>query len=298
MTTTKRTLYSFGGTGNMFDLFGHAYVPLGVGGSGGPVYMGQWLDTTLWDVVVIDYPAAAFPMPASIDTGISMGVDAINKTPGPFAIAGTSQGSMVSVGVWAEIDGGTLSSRAEDILASVQFGNPLRQQGHLGEPGAVDPGVFNIPGSDDPGHGCVDSSKRMTSVPSWWRDYANVGDPVTCVGDDTTGTLWQFLTSALLEFTGDPTNIIALLEDVGDLPADVYAIAAVYNLALPGIEGPHNGYATLPAWPGQTKTAGQLAAEYLNLIATNNGLYSHTTAEYADNTSTFVNFSFSGRNWM
>lgn len=87
-----------------------------------------------WKWFAVDYPAIVFPMGSSVDTGVANCVAAIGFTPGPFALAGYSQGAVVTSHVWRDHilnPNGELHGRyvAGDFLGAVNWGNPCRAPG-------------------------------------------------------------------------------------------------------------------------------------------------------------------------
>ncbi len=124
-----------------------------------------------------NYPARPFPMGPSVDLGRAELVRQINLNPGPFAMAGYSQGAIVTSQVWKyDISNprGILHHRLGDVRKIVTWGNPMRQAGKAYGTTLPAPG----PGA----HGIADD--LLTDTPDFQRDYAHQGDLYTdCEGE-------------------------------------------------------------------------------------------------------------------
>ncbi len=91
----------------------------------------------------VQYPAQAFPMGPSVDTGVKNLVASISMHGGTFAMSGYSQGAMVTCRVWRDEilnPNGQLHDRMDDFIAHVTWGNPMRSPGY-----ANGNGLANIP---------------------------------------------------------------------------------------------------------------------------------------------------------
>lgn len=107
-----------------------------------------------------NYPAQPFPMWPSIQLGVAELRLQINRYPGPFALAGYSQGAIVTSLVYKyDIANprGILHHRLKDLKKAVTWGNPMAEHG-------ASPNSTGI--MDD----------RLENTPTWWRDYCNKGD--------------------------------------------------------------------------------------------------------------------------
>lgn len=166
--------------------------------------------------VSVDYPAAAYPMTASINAGIANTISAIATTPGPFILVGTGQGADVIAGVYDEIRGGGLWSRASDFLGAVTFGNPRREQGHT------------FPGAPDPGGYGIDEDPLINTEPKWW-DFVISGDPLAALGTSPyTGKNAQAMQNLWLKmqaptWKGTAANLVSLMTNP---PANVLDLAS------------------------------------------------------------------------
>ncbi len=266
----RPVVYWAQGTSNILEIFG---MPLGslvdpksASGSNGTTAGNSLVpvDETIWDFVNIDYPAALFPMADSIARGKAAVIKAIKSRPGPFALAGTSQGSIIMSQVYNEIRSGSLRSRRKDLIAGCQFGNPLRTEGKT-FPGCPDPGIWNIPEATSGGHGCFPASMRLKDTEPLWLEFANVGDPICTAGDDAINTYLQFLANFLFLGRMDLRNLGSSIRHIVDLPAVIRQLAGIMRqTSSPGYVNPHVGYSSIPAYPGANETSSQIAAKYLN----------------------------------
>lgn len=150
------TLFTVHGTG-MGDPFGPGY-PADVARAVADVWTWQ---------PVGNYPAAAFPMGPSVAQGRAELKNLIRSRPGKIALAGYSQGAIVTAMTWKydiADPAGELHDRLDDVVASVTWGNPCRELGVAN--GNTMSGV-PIPA----GRGIADD--RLSDTPDWWMDYAH-----------------------------------------------------------------------------------------------------------------------------
>lgn len=170
----RPTLYTLRGSGGTLAQAALLGNPLG----NYDVMVGQQVDQNRWRVVEIPYLGGIADIynELSIGDGVTRLVDAINNTPGKFAITGMSQGAAVASEVYKRIVGGDLSHRSGDFLGGMMFGNPFREAGHT------------IPGGTDPGgHGIAGSSHRLSGSETRWWDFSDPEDVFSTVGDDDFG---------------------------------------------------------------------------------------------------------------
>lgn len=141
----------------------------------------------VWFFQPVNFPAATFPMGPSVQAGRAELKRLIRERPGKIALAGYSQGAIVTSLTWMlDIANpkGELHDRMDDVVASVTWGNPCREQGVAN--GNKRAGI-PIP----EGRGIAD--KLLTDTPDWWLDFAHGGnapqgrDIYTDVPDDDTG---------------------------------------------------------------------------------------------------------------
>jgi hypothetical protein len=153
---------------------------------GYPADVGRAVEDT-WFFQPVNYPAAAFPMANSVQSGRAELKRLIRERPGKIALAGYSQGAIVTSLTWLKDIAnpkGELHDRLGDVVASVTFGNPCREQGK-----ANGNKLAGIPIPE--GRGISDT--LMSDTPDWWLDFAHGGnapqgrDIYTDVPDDDTG---------------------------------------------------------------------------------------------------------------
>lgn len=212
------------------------------------------LDSNVWNVTKINYPASVLGIGASIDSGIAKTVAEIKalKKGTPFALGGYSQGAAVMSGVYNQIksSSGSLYSRRNDFLGGVMFGNPRRQTNFRGEIGGTWSGTWDTPGSTTGGHGSFPSSgpyARLTgSDATKWIEFTAPGDIFSSVGNTATGVAWtnandfilgksrpqiagKFLTSAL-------AGLIGLTNANWTAVTQAFALGAVENFFIDAVD--------------------------------------------------------------
>lgn len=218
---TVGTLFTVHGTG-VANPFGHGY-PADVARSVTDVWKWQPIG---------NYPAAAFPMGPSVEAGRAELKAQIRNFPGKIALAGYSQGAIVTSLTWLEdiVDPrGELHDRLGDVVASVTWGNPCREKGVAW--GNVRAG---IPIPD--GRGISD--KLLSDTPDWWLDFAHGGnsgpgrDIYTDVPDDDTGehmTAIYRLVQNVSGFVGPNGLLEQIVEIVSDPLTEVTSMfRAIY----------------------------------------------------------------------
>jgi hypothetical protein len=240
--------------------------------------VGEGLDPQKWNVQAIDYPGAhmawdgegtdAFIPGYSFLSGAQVGVDAavkaIGNTPGPFAFAAYSLGSLVAKLVYDELaPGGRLESRAADFVGAVTFGSSVRQAGHT------------IPGGTDPGgHGVFGPAYRMTDAPASWWDFADSDplDPFTTVGDDTAGLDASAVADVILTNGTNGTDLTVLWDTLTSMTSEQAAAIwtdiaeMIFPFASPedNTSGHGNYNKTYYGLADNTLSAVALAINYLN----------------------------------
>lgn len=170
----------------------------------------------VWFYQPVAYPAATFPMNPSVQAGRAELKRLIRERPGKIALAGYSQGAIVTSLTWL-LDivnpAGELHDRLPDVVASVTWGNPCREKGKAN--GNLLAGI-PIP----EGRGIADT--LMTGTPDWWLDFAHGGnskfgkDIYTDVPDDDTG---EHMT-AIFRVVQDVSGFVgpnSLLEQFGEM---------------------------------------------------------------------------------
>jgi hypothetical protein len=217
------------------------------------------LDPQVWDSRKINYPAAIWPMGPSIDTGVSMTIDAINNLPSgtPFCLGGYSQGAAVMSKVYNELKSGSLTSRWSSFKGGVVFGNPMRQQDFLA-PGLTWSGRWDVSGSTTGGSGCFPT--RLSSCDyGLWNEYVLSNDIINSTGTSTNGAGWRSAVGWLTAQSDPITSLIGLLTT--DWLGGIAAATAVSPQQ-------HALYATLPPTGLTGPTCYELALSYLASVAT------------------------------
>lgn len=263
------------------------------------------MNPDLWESIKVPYPASAFPMDQSIQSGVDWLMSTITTKlpPGrPWAIGGTSQGAAVCSRIYEEVRGGALTAWADSFLCGVCFGNPMRQV-NFTNPWSSYSGAFDVPGSTTGGHGSFPASWRLSGCdPDNWIEFTNPCEVITGVGDSPVGSWWQASNGAFLLQTvvtpGSPGSLVfnlgTFLLGVGSsllsqglpfLPNFLNEISKCTDPSNPGYIGPgpvtdaagntaqlagggHVIYATNPppGWTGP-ETAYQLAFRHLDSLA-------------------------------
>lgn len=213
------------------------------------------LDVWNWQPIG-NYPASAFPMGTSVKQGIAELKAQIRNHPGPFALAGYSQGAMVTsmTAKHAIFDPrGELHDRLPDLIASVNWGNPCRElhvangNKHSGVPIPEGRGI-----SDD----------LLENTPDWWYDYAHGGnstfgrDIYTDTPDDDTGEDMTAIFRVVQDASGfvGPNSIVEqigewLTNPIVEIPAVFRAIyfGGAFVTTQPFATAPHCNYDLRPA---------------------------------------------------
>ena len=176
----------------------------------------QLLDPDIFDAMKIGYPAAQFPMDASIADGKARTIAAIKALPlgQPFMLGGFSQGAVVMSSILAELRSGSLTSRASSFLGFVGFGNPCRQLNYRGEVGGTWSGSWGTSGSTSGGHGAFPASgpwPRLTNCdPTKWIEFVDHFDVFAACGDTTLEQAWTAAVAAGSQLSsGDLANALA-----------------------------------------------------------------------------------------
>lgn len=206
-----------------------------------------------WEWFAIDYPALTFPMGSSADAGEASLVYEIDRTPGKFALAGYSQGAVVTSHVWRDhiwSPSGLLHHRLNDFLGAVNWGNPLRCHGIArgnAYAGWAIPKGGGIAGSD-----CLTPQQ----TPGNWLDFANPNDLYTdCPGGDA-GKDENAIYQIVMSDGGWSTlnELIDLVVTMADeltkpIAALVGLATAIYNGLRFAVAGPAAGHYTYNVQP-------------------------------------------------
>lgn len=169
--------------------------------TGYPADVGRACDG-VWYFQPVAYPANPFPMAASVQAGRAELKRLIRERPGKIALAGYSQGAIVTSLTWLldiRDPRGELHDRVNDVVASVTWGNPCRQLGKAN--GNLLAGI-PIP----EGRGIGDT--LMSDTPDWWLDFAHGGnspfgrDIYTDTPDDDAGENMTAIFKAVQDVSG------------------------------------------------------------------------------------------------
>jgi hypothetical protein len=265
------------------------------------------LDPTLWQTVRVVHPSSAIGMAISTELGVNFVVVDVLKSPvgTKFAVGGYSQGAAIAHRVIQETrTGGRLASRANDIVAAVTFGSPMREVNHTFPGSSGYSGACDVPGSTSGGHGTYPANLRMTNTPDWCWDFTMPNETISGVGDSADGIFMQqtvglslapiffaplLLATQLAAWVGQIAQIgqgrgffdwLALSNSLGVAPADVprtadgavLATDAVTGKQVPKSGGGHIMYPLFPppnangSIPATGDTCYQVAAKYLNTV--------------------------------
>lgn len=157
-------------------------------GTGAPWWVGPDADTAravtrCYDWQPIGYPAAVFPMGASVDAGVAEGLRLLEeaKPPGQeWAILGYSQGAVVATRIYQHLKR-TASPFLNTLTAAVTWGNPCREYG-------VAHGNARYGWPMPSGRGIAPAAERLVGTPDWWLDFAHPGDIYTDTPDGPVGS--------------------------------------------------------------------------------------------------------------
>jgi hypothetical protein len=227
--------------------------------------MAALLDSSVWTIYPIKYPAILYPMQNSISAGTASLITAIKQTPGKFALSGTSQGGIVVSEVYNEIRYGSLAYRRFDLLGGVTFGNPMREQGHT------------FPGFPDPGGRGIAEDRLKDTEDLWW-DFAAPDDLVPSspsgAGGEWASAAFDFINN---NWTGRDSIVNQILEFIGDPFGEM---TGIINLLAGGSKdladtiaghNPHESYNIFrPFAPADNATCVELGARYLNSVGVAN----------------------------
>lgn len=198
--------------------FGTLFTVAGTGAdmwTGYPADVGRFCED-VWFFQPVAYPAQPFPMGNSVQAGRAELKRLIRERPGKIALAGYSQGAIVtSLTYLLDIRDprGELHDRLSDVVASVTWGNPCRQKGKAN--GNLRAGI-PLP----EGRGIADT--LMTDTPDWWLDFAHGAnsapgrDIYTDTPDDDTGENM----TAIFRVVQDVSGFVgpnSLVEQIGEM---------------------------------------------------------------------------------
>lgn len=203
------------------------------------------------------YPATPIPMGNSIAAGkaelekqfeihrqqvISCGA----------ALLGYSQGAIVATELFAQQirpEGGRLHWAYPHIKRACMWGNPCRQRG------VVYPDAGGPP--SPPANGGV-TPELLTDTPTWWREYAHLGDLYADVPPDESGenrtAIWQLIRNG--DMMRGPDSLLRQLMELTGIARDSDAISETTGMFKAMMDaliffgkgtGPHINYSTAEA---------------------------------------------------
>lgn len=207
----------------------------------------------------IGYPAATFPMLPSRREGEEELVRQINLHHGKIALAGYSQGALVTGVVWRDRilnPQGDLHHRLKDVVAIIHWGDPMRCPGIAnGNKFAGQPMPAELDGQVTGGIAGPECLKPQ-ETPDFLLSFANDGDLYACapVGLDPwgneaeVGKVEKLVYDAVQEF--DMNDVVAIAEEI----LKVIFVPMVYLIPLiqaitngvlffgAGMDAPHYHY--------------------------------------------------------
>lgn len=144
------------------------------------------LDTKLWQVKRVPYPASGIFIGPSIEVGVDWIIADILSLPAgtPFALGGYSQGAAVMSRIYNECRSGRLIQFRNNLKTVVAFGNPMRQVGHTFPGSSGYSGACDIPDSRSGGHGTFPSLDSLSVVDPFIRRFARL--------QNTEDLFWDF----------------------------------------------------------------------------------------------------------
>jgi hypothetical protein len=260
--------------------------------------VGAQTSSQLFDWVAVSYPASYINLlPQINDTWQpkSLGISQImtwgatelktliSSTPGTFALVGTGIGAMVCSAILQEMQSGTLTSRKDDCIGAVMFGNPCRQEG-VTYPGGIDPGGAGIMPQSAAG---IKGMIRNTDTPSWWWEMALIDDPIVTCPIDVSGQAVNVVADELIKAKGGKDLLTQLAKTIPTLKKNgsIWPLVAARLTNAAGVTdglawasrvfsvnpNPHTLYSFTPvvvppSTPGLTSTSTSLdlAIAYIN----------------------------------
>lgn len=218
------------------------------------------VDSDVWEVIKIVYPANMLAMGDSIDEGVTAIVSQLNDMPTgtPWALGGYSQGAAVCATVLVEAQSGSLTRHYPHLLGGIMFGSPRRKQNFRGPIGGTWSGAWDVPNSNTGGGGSFPDSgpwARLTNPPDNWVEFTAPGDVFNAVGTSAVGNAWRQANGIWLDvFQSDvlgalfnlPTVTAAVITALND-------IGAPENFFIDALGSPFriggNGHTTYPSLP-------------------------------------------------
>lgn len=203
------------------------------------------------------YPAQAIPMGPSIDAGkaelenqINIHRDQVMRC--GAALLGYSQGAICVSELYMEQiepENGRLHWMLPKLLKVCTWGNPCRQKNIVWPDAGAPSAPVNTQGVAD---------NRMTRTPSFWREYAHLGDLYACSPDDESGenrnAIWQIIRNGDM-MTG-PNSLLRQVMELTGISRDADAISETTGMVKAMLDAlvffgkqtqPHTNYDITPA---------------------------------------------------
>lgn len=139
-----------------------------------------------YECITIDYPACTFEAGYSHNVGRTNLRAAIAGRPGPFVLAGVSQGAGVISHVYNDLRTGDMQDRRADLIRGLAVGNPWRQVGRSLP-------IANV--LNPTGHGMA--ADNLVGTEDLWWELAAHGD-IVCTNEDDA---FSQLVTAVYEWT-------------------------------------------------------------------------------------------------
>jgi hypothetical protein len=228
-------------------------------GTGVPWWVGPDADTArsvenLYRWQPCAYPAQPFPMGPTIAAGKAELVNQMNIwrpqiERNGFALAGYSQGAVITTEVWEqEIKHGSLQWALPHFKKAVTWGNPSRELGKVYPDFALGQAV--APSNTS---GVAYPADRMQDTPVQWRDYAHKGDLYAAdeqgpSGEDKTA-IWRIVRGE--KFFVGPDTLLEQFLQIAQQPliGAIGAFKAMMDAGMFFAKGltPHTSYVIAPA---------------------------------------------------
>ena len=220
-----------------------------------------------YELITIDYPACTFEAGYSHNVGRTNLRAAINARPGPFVLAGVSQGAGVISHVYNDLRTGDMQDRRADLIRGLAIGNPWRQAGRsLPFPNAINPD----------GHGM--SATRLTGTEELWWECAANGDIVCTNGDDPFSLLVQAVYEwTYANYTGSADALWSAAQAffTGVSPNELMDAINTWLRVFTNLNGqtnPHLAYMDFKPVVGDNRTAIEIATADLIMLAKSMGV--------------------------
>jgi hypothetical protein len=237
---------------------------------------GSWiagaLNTQLFQWTRVSFPADQYPMEAAVATGVTNLINAINANPGQFVIIGYNIGAIIASEVYDQIRTGSLTSRQNQFLGGVVFGNARRQRG------------FTFPGNDYTHGQGIDGSDLLSDCQSLWYEFVVPGDVAADIDlgygsgakEDQAGQWAVSMFEAVYpNYSGNVSAVVTSLPLPTPPTASqlVQTIVDTFYGVPPDPNTAHGQYQSYQPLldKGDYRSCIQIAADYVNSLATASG---------------------------